>query len=212
MTGAPQSGERGIALLQVVLLMTLVTTAAAGAALLARVEVLLAYSHQSERDAAYAAQAILAATLQELDRAPDWDAVLAGAALASFADGPAAGSKRIPGGGTIEVCCGAASMTLRARSEDGIAWQPFGWCSLSGLLDLADAPRYYLAAWVVDDYEDSDGNIATDANDRLMVRAEAATPLGVRRALEVLIERAALDAATGTRAPGMRILSWLEVR
>lgn len=212
MTGAPQSGERGIALLHVVLLMTLVTTAAAGAALLARVEVLLAYSHQSERDAAYAAQAILAATLQELDRAPDWDAVLSGGALASFADGPAAGSKRIAGGGAIEVCCGAGSMTLRARAEDGAGWQPFGWCSLSSLLDLADAPRYYLAAWVVDDYDDSDGNVATDANDQLMVRTEAATPIGVRRALEVLIARAGLDAATGTRAPGVRILSWREVR
>lgn len=207
-----RSHENGIALLHVVLLLTLVTTAAGGAALLARVEILVASSHQSQRDAAYAAEAILAAALQALDWTEDWNAVLAGAAAANFADGPVGGHKQIPGSGIMEVCCGPRSMTLRARAEDGVGWQPFAWQSLAGLLGLADAPRYYLVAWVMDDLGDADGNVATDANDRVAVRAEAATPLGARRAVEVLVERAPVDAATGSRAPGLRILSWREVR
>ena len=211
MNRARRSGENGIALVHVLMLMTLVTTAAAGAAMLARVEILVASSHQNERSAAYAAQAILAAALQHLDWTEDWNATLAGVA-AGFADGPVTGAKRIPGGGTMEVCCGTGSMTLRARAEDGVTWQPVAWQSLGGLLDLAHAPPYYLAAWVVDDAEDTDGNVATDANDRLVVRAEAATPLGVRRALEVLVERAPIDAVIGSRPRGLRILSWREVR
>lgn len=211
MNSGSDGRERGVALLHVVLLLTMVTAAAGGAATLARIEVHLAEYQRGERDAAYAAQAMLAATIEELDRTLNWDSALSGATHAGFADGPNTVARRIPGGGTVMVCCSTGSMTARARAS-GVRWEPYAWQSLSGLLNLPDAPRQYVAAWLSDDPEDNDGNGAADSNDRLAVRAEATSPLGIRRAFEVLVERAPLDPATGMRPQGLRILAWHEAQ
>lgn len=209
--GAPRD-ERGIALLHVLMLLTIVTAISAGAAMLARVEVAVTYFQRSERDAAYAAQAAVAATMQELDRAADWNALLAGSRQASFASGSATTPRQIPGIGTVWVCCGAGSLTARIRAETGLPWQPFGWQSLDDLLGLSNAPRHFVVSWVLDDGEDADGNPLADSNDRMAVRVESIRTLGVRKALEVLVARAPLDPLAGRRAPGLEILVWREVR
>ena len=200
--------ERGIALLHVVLLLAMVTAAAGGAATVTRIEIHISQFQRGERDAAYAAQAMLAAALQELDRTANWDSVLAGGTHAGFADGPNTVARQIPGGGTVTVCCGAGSMTARARAASGVAWEPYAWQSVSGLLNVPEAPRQYVVAWVSDDPDDADGNSAADSNGRLLVRGEATSPLGLRKAFELLVERAPLDPLTGTRPRGLRILSW----
>jgi hypothetical protein len=207
----PGSHERGVALLQVVLLLVLVTATAAGAAMLARAEVLISYFHRSDRDAAYAAQAILAAALLDLDRTADWNGVLEGGRQSAFTDGSLTTPRQVPGGGTVLVCCGAGSLTARAEADTGLVWRPFCWDSLSGLLRLPDAPRFYLVAWVADDHEDSDGDVTADMNDMLLLRVEAVAPPAARRVIEVLVERAPRDAA-GIHPPGLRILSWREGR
>ena len=204
--------ERGVALLHVVLFLAMVTAAAGGAAAMARIEVYVSQFQRGERDAAYAAHAMIAATLQELDRAANWDSVLAGGARAAFADGPSTVPRQIPGGGTVSVCCGAGSMTARARAANGVMWEPYGWQSLAALLTVSDATRQYVVSWVADDPGDNDGNTVADSNDRIAVRAEAGSPLGTRKAYELLVERAAQDPASGARPPGLRILSWHEVR
>ena len=89
--------ERGIALLHVVLLLAMVTAAAGGAATVTRIEIHISQFQRGERDAAYAAQAMLAAALQELDRTANWDSVLAGGTHAGFADGPNTVARQIPG-------------------------------------------------------------------------------------------------------------------
>lgn len=208
----PGSGERGVALLHVVLLMTLVTAVAAGAAMLARTEVLVSRYHRDEREAAYAAQAMLAAALHDLDRGPQWNDVLAGLRVAAFADGSLTAPRQIPGGGTVLICCGPGTLTGRLQAETGLAWRPFGWQSLSGLLDLQGAARYYLIAWVVDDPADGDGDPLADSNDSIFVRAEAVTSLGVRKAVESIVERARPDPLNGETAPGLRIVAWREPR
>jgi hypothetical protein len=159
----------------------------------------------------YAAQAVVAVALQNLDRAADWNAVLAGSRQAAFADGFVADPRRIPGAGTVIVCCGDGSLTARAQSESGHGWQPFGWQSLSGLINEPRAPRHYVVAWIADDPGDADGDPASDSNDRIAVRAESIAPLGVRKVIEVLIERAPFDALSGTRVSGVKILSWRDV-
>lgn len=204
--------DRGIALLHVVMLLAMVTAIAGGAAMLARVEVLVSRYHRDEREAAYAAQAMLAAALQEIDRIADWNGVLAGSRLATFADGGVSTTRRIPGGGSVHVCCGAGTLTARVQTQSGLAWRPFGWQSLSGLLNLPDAPRYYLVAWVVDDPDDSDGDPERDSNDRIAVRAEAVTPLGVRKAVEAMAQRAPPGADSGVYSPGLQMLTWREIR
>jgi hypothetical protein len=206
------AGDAGVALLHVVLLMALMTVFTGGAAMLARVEVWVSGHHRAEREAAYAVQAMLAATFQDLDRVVEWNEILSGARSASFADGAVATPRQIPGGGTVNVCCGAGTLTDRLRVESGLAWRPFAWQSLSGLLGVTPAGKYYLVAWIVDDDADGDGDPARDANGRIAVRAEAVTPLGVRKAVEATVERAPPDPVSGSRSPGLEMLTWREIR
>jgi len=204
--------ERGLAILHVLVLLTLLMAVAEGAALVARVEVRVSQFHRSERDALNAAQAMLALTMQELERADDWNQVLAGARVAAFVDGPADLPRQIPGAGTVRVCCGAGSVDARTRAESGEAWQLFAWQSLGGLLDLPDAPRHYVIAWVLDDTDEADGNPLVDSNDRLALRVESVSALGVRNTLEALVIRSSIDLVTGNRLPGLELLVWRSVR
>ena len=211
MTGRRLHSEAGLALLHVILLTTLLTVVASGAAMLARIEVFVSRHHRTEREAAYAAQAMLAVTIQDLDRGADWSGPLSGARTATFADGAVDAPRVIPGGGTVRVCCGAGTLTERVRIETGIPWRPYGWQSFQGLLNLRISTGLYLVAWIADDEED-DGDAAADANGRMLVRAEAVTPLGVRKAVEAVVERAPPDLASGVYSPGLRMLTWREIR
>lgn len=206
------SGETGIALLHVVLLMTMLTAVTGGAAMLARIEVFVSRHHRTEREAAYAAQAMLAVAFQDLDRVAQWTDVLSGSQFATFADGAVGTPRQIPGGGTVRVCCGAGTLTERVQAESGLGWRPYGWQSLGGLLGLPDAARYYVVAWIVDDGDDGDGDPAIDNNGRILVRAEAVTPLGVRKALEAIVQRAPPDAVSGVYSPGLQMLTWRDMR
>ena len=212
MTRRPRAGEAGMALVHVLLLLTVITAVAGGAAMLARIEVAVSAAHRTDRDAAYAAQAVLAVALRELDGLPDWDGVLGGVRHAAFSDGAVSSPRQLPGGGQVVVCCARDSATARVDAETGMAWRPFAWQSLAALLQVADAPRQYVVAWITDDPADMDGNSSADSNDRLMVRAEAITPAGGRKGMAVLIQRAPLDAAHGSRPAGLEILSWHELR
>jgi hypothetical protein len=212
MMGAQRQHEAGVALLHVVLSLTMLTVVAGGAAMLARVEVLVSHYQHNEREALYGAQAIAAMALQDLAGTADWNGVLAGSRHAGFADGPVTVPRQIPGAGMVAVCCGPTSLTGRAQAETGEAWIPFGWQSLSGLIDEPRAGRHYLIAWIADDPGDSDGNPAADSNDRLTLRAESFAPVGVRKSIRALISRAPPDPVTGARQPGLKVLSWREVR
>jgi hypothetical protein len=200
--------QAGVAILHVLMLTTVLMAIAEGAALLARVEVRVSHFHRSEREAAYAAQAMLASSIQELENAPDWTAILSGAQVASFVDGPLDLPRQIPGAGTVNVCCGAGSLTARVRAETGNPWQPFGWQSVRGLLNLPDAPKQYVVTWVLDDRDESDGNALVDSNDRIALRVESVSALGVRKTLGALVNRAPLDLATGSRLPGLELMVW----
>ena len=204
--------QRGVAIIHVLMLLMVLMAVAEGAALVARVELRVSHFHRSERDAAYAAQAMLAASFQELEREADWNAVLSGARVAAFVDGPVDMPRQIPGAGTVNVCCAAGSLTARARAESGHAWQIFAWHSVRGLLNAPDAPRHYVVAWVLDDRDEVDGNPLADSNDRIAVRVEAVSALGVRKTIETLIGRAPMDVTTGSRPPGLELLLWRSVR
>jgi hypothetical protein len=201
-----------MAILHVLLLLTVLMTLAEGAALVARIEVRVSHFHRNEREAGYAAQAMLAMSLQELEHEVDWSAVLAGVRVASFVDGPADLPRQIPGAGRVNVCCGTGSLTARARAETGQSWQIFGWQSLSGLLNVPEAPRHYLVSWVLDDADEADGSPLIDSNDRIALRVESVSALGVRKTLHTLVSRCPLDLTTGSRLPGVELLLWRVVR
>ena len=65
--------------------------------------------------------------------------------------------------------------------------------------------------FVEDDEDEDDGNGSADVNRRVVVRAEAVQPDGLRRAVEALVEREPGDPLRGL-APAVRLLRWREVR
>ena len=97
-----------------------------------------------------------------------------------------------------------------AEEDEVVGQQPLE--QLSGLLDLPDAPRQYVVAWVLDDRDDTDGNPLADSNDRISLRVESVGALGVRKTIETLVSRAPLDVAAGSRLPGLELLLWRSVR
>ncbi len=203
--------ERGVAVIQVLLLLTVLAAASTGMAMLTILESSISRHHRIDREAAYAAEAMLALVLQELEGLADWNGVLAGTAAAGFADGPATVPRAIPGAGTVLVCCAAGSLSARLERDTGMPWRPFAWGSLAGLLGLGEAGRYYLVAWVADDRDDGDGDAAADSNNRILVRSEAVTPLGARKAIEAAVERPG-GGAPGPARRGLRVLTWRERR
>ena len=205
------AAEHGVAVIQVLLLLTVLAAASTGIAMLTVLESSISRHHRVDREAAYAAEAMLALVLRELDGLADWDGAVAGATAAGFADGPLTVPRAIPGSGTVLVCCAADSLSARLERDTGTPWRPFAWGSLAGLLGLTDAGRYYVVAWIADDRDDGDGDAAADSNNRILVRSEAVTPLGARKAIEAAVER---PGGPAPEAPGrgLRVLTWRERR
>ena len=212
MSASRSAGQRGVAVVHVLLLLTVFAAASSGVAMLSVLESTISRHHRVDREAAYAAEAMLALVLQELEELPDWSGALAGATVARFADGLPTVPRPIPGAGTVIVCCAADSLSGRLQRDTGVAWRPFAWGSLAGLLDLPDAGRYYLVAWVTDDPDDGDGDVGEDRNGRVLVRSEAVTPLGARKAIEAAVARPEPPAPGEAPARGMRVLTWRERR
>ena len=150
----------------------------------------------------------------------DWTPVLAGAVQSVRSDGIFAGRKDLPGGGSVVICCGSSSVAGRLAGESALAgavarrtlpWRPFLWAPLAALLPGSPLGRLYVVVFVEDDEGEEDGNGSADANRRVVVRAEAVQPDGLRRAVEALIEQEPGDPSRGL-APALRLLRWREVR
>jgi hypothetical protein len=222
---------RGSALLPVTLVLFLFSAIAIGAALVVRVELMVAERFRQSAEALYAAEAALQVAIAELEALPDWTPVVDGGHRSRFADGSFTGSKRVPGGGSVTVCCGAGSAFERLTSESqaspvparrALAWQPFLWATFDALVPRDPATRLYVLVFIADS---ADEEAATD--EAVLVRAEAIDPGGLRRTIESLVARRPAQnpelvttAANGplqsdempASAPVFRVLTWREVR
>ena len=212
--------QRGTALVIAITLVLLVVAIGAAVAVTSRTETLIAANFRASREMLYAADGIVALATRDLDTASDWNAVLSGASASSFTDGASIGSRTLPGGTPVVLCCGPGSLAadVQLRAYGGrdwgadtpqwqlFAWGPSAWWLPAGRLETP----VYVAIWVADDPEDGDGNPTTDANGRLLLHAQALGGRGGRRIVEVLVQR---PVSTGLPLPrGLRILSWHEVR
>ena len=132
--------------------------------------------------------------------------------------------------------CSSAAMDAataeRPWGSNNPRWQPFAWGPLSGLLPAAGVEPFYVMVMVGDDPSENDGDPYSDGTtlcvpgetgacnpgtDRLAVRAEAFGPFGAHATLELTIERRGAaerppDYNDGGSQPGVRILSWRELR
>ena len=216
----PFLGESGSALLPVMLLMFLFSAIAIGMVVVVRMETFVAVRFVQATQALHAADAGVALALSELRTMGDWTPVLAGAVQSARSDGVFGGRRDLPGGGLIALCCGSSSVAGRLTAESavsgatarqGLPWRPFLWSPLPALLPAWPSGSLYLVVFVQDDEDEDDGDGAADVNGRVVVRAEAIQPDGLRRVVEALVEREPPDPLRGL-APAVRLLRWREVR
>jgi Tfp pilus assembly protein PilX len=214
------AGERGTALLMALVLTLLVAAIGAAVAVTSRTEMAIAGNFEASRELLYAAEGAMALAIRELDTIPDWSVVLTGATASSFTDGAAIGTRTLPDGTTIVLCCTAGTLTADVQSRahagrswgaDTPQWQIFAWGRVQDWLPPGRIlGASYVVAWVADDPGDADGNPAADSNNRVELHVQALGVGGGRRVVQATLERPA--GAGSPPPPGLRIVSWRDLR
>lgn len=230
-----------MALIVTVLATGLLLGLGAALVLTTTVETGISANYREGLETLYAADAGIERVLLDLAAAPDWDAVLSGAARSTFVDGPAGGTRQIAGGATIDLTvetnqlrCGATAACSTAAMDAIAAERPWGrnnprW-QLYGSGQLVDASPgridsvTYIAVWVADDPSENDADPLRDGQPPFAV--DPRNPGNPGRGLLALRGHAygpagarravqATVARVGPAGPApssLRILAWREVR
>ena len=218
--------ERGIALVLVLLCATLFLALSGALVAVMSTETTISATFREGAVVLAAADAAIVRVIDDLARAPDVSAALAGTATSTFIDGAVTGARTLPDGTSLDLSeatnverCGASSCTdseiaaITAERPWGASnprWQVYasGW--LSDVAPAADAPRVYLVVWIGDDPLETDGDPVTDEADVdaaghevVLLRAAAYGAYSVRRRIEVVARRE--DGA-------VHLTSWREIR
>jgi Tfp pilus assembly protein PilX len=210
--------EHGAALIMAIALLLLLTAIAGAVAVASRTEVLIVGNVRQGREMLHAAEGAAALVVRDLGLVADWNTVLTGAVASSFTDGAAIGSRTLPGGDIVVLCCGAGSLTgeVQGRAHGGLSWGPdtpvwqiFAWGPVNSWLPAGriDSPLY-VVAWIADDPDDGDGNPYVDANGFLELHVHALGPRGGRRVVEAIVERPAGGSLADTKVRGWRDVRW----
>lgn len=191
--------QDGAALLLAITIALMLAAVGAAAVLTARIETLIAANFRQGEEALYAAEGGLARAIQDLSPLVDWTVLLAGAP-STFVDGAPTGSKQLPGGQTVVLCCGSGSLTddLQQRGNGGASWGPntpqwrlFGWGAASSWLAAGrSSSPFYVVIWVSDDVDDADGNPWIDSNGAVVIHALAVGPARARRSIQATVQHA----------------------
>jgi hypothetical protein len=192
-------------------------------------EGVIASNFRDQAEGAYAAEAALERALDDLAAASNWNAVLTGTTRSTFVDGAPSGTRTLADGSTIDLghvvnmadCgriqpCADADMdavtTERPWGPNNPRWQLYAHGRLADLLpnETIDSP-YYVTVLVGDDPSETDAKpledgAGTAGTGIVALRAEAFGPRGAHRSVEMTVARPAAG------QPGLRVLSWREVR
>jgi hypothetical protein len=182
-------------------LLSTVLVSAIGAALTvtANTEAAIISSFRTERELTYAAEAAVERAMQEVRLVTQWNDLLTGVQTTTFLDQTMVPA--LPSGGTLDLRVLTARMQAATNARFGGPNSPQWRLVASGR--LAD-----MAVWVADDVSETDGDPVADSNDVLMIRGEAVGSGGRTRTLDVTVTRAGVPAGQ----PGLRVISWREVR
>ncbi len=199
------ANQDGTALIIALMSMMLLTALGAAVVMVSRTESAIAGNYRNGQEALYAADAAVERVVQDLLMVPRWNDILSGATVSGFIEGTSTGSKGLPGGGHITLCCGTGTATGELQREtdtldlwgtNNPRWQLFAWGPISSLLGTTHIDSsVYVAVWVADDPADgpsadaTDGNPLLDANGTLTIRAEAIGAGGTRKVIEVTVAR-----------------------
>ena len=199
------ANEQGTALIIALMAMMLLTALAAAVVMVSSTEVKIAGNYNNAQETLYAADAAVERVVQDLLLVPRWNDILAGTVQSALIDGSATAVKSVPGGGSIRLCCDAASATgqLQAATDalnqwgtNNPKWKLFAYAPLKNMLpDVAMDSPSYIAVWIADDPADGldlahpDGNPLADTNGTLTLHAEAFGPTGTHKVIEVTVAR-----------------------
>jgi hypothetical protein len=225
------TSNRGMALIAVLLVASLIFVIGVGLALMLTVVQLVARNHREAAALVAAADGAVDLAADALVAA-DWQAVLAGGAVAPQSDGGPSGVRAVAGS-TVDLAaetnrqnCGRPSMCsaadLQALSAErpwganNPVWQLFLFGPLAGLGEFRFAADIYVLVWVGDDGRETDGRPDVDGGNPagrhvLRARAMAVGREGGRRVVDAEIVRVCLDGRS-TCEPSIRVQSQREVR
>lgn len=196
--------ERGIALILVMMTTALFAVLVGSLALAALTETAVAANHRDAADALYAAEAAVEFVLQEIALVEDWSEVLAAPGQSSFADGEPAGVRHV-GAANIDLSQATVDVSAAATPPAGAVALPAVLHAFSRFSDLVPGgppgSGTYVAVWLADRSpapKDEDAPLTA-----LSVVGEAFAGRGIRRAVEVLVEKADTSA--------VRVLAWREL-
>lgn len=226
--------SRGLALVTVLVITTLVLVLALGVALIGSINQAMLARHREALALGLAARGSLELAAAHL-AAADWQAVLEGHLWASVSDGPAGGTRQLPGGdvldldresnlltcGRVEACTDAqtTAVTLdRPWGANNPRWRPFLFGPMHTLVPLTRPAAIYLVVWVADDSRERDGDARRDApageagHGVLRLRTSAFGMRGGRRDAEAELARVCPQASGGPCSPEIRVHGLRDLR
>ena len=233
---ATQAGnhEHGIALIVSMMAMLLMSALGGALILMTTTEAKIARNYRNHSESLYAADAALERAVDDLGAIPDWNALLAGTSTSTFVDGTPSGTRTLADGTTLDIgealsmanCakvtpCSPADMdavTLeRPWGPNNPRWRLFAYGKVSEMLPTGTVNSpFYVIVMVGDDPSENDNDPLHDGVSEvnpgagvLAVRAEAWGSSGAHKVLELTLAR---TKSTQLGQPGVRLLSWREIR
>ena len=222
-----RTGDRGIALLIVLLAIVLLSAIGAALVLATTAETHIAMNFQRSDEALYAADAAAERVLDDLRSVADWTTLLTGTVFSSFVDGAPSGTRRLDDGSVISLTevvnlancqksAGCTSGEMNTVTQDrpwganNPRWTLFAYGALRDLLPGgAIDSACYIVAMIGDDPGEDDNDPARDGAAGnpgagiIAVRAEAFGSVGSHKVVEVTVTK---------NGSAVRPLSWRELR
>jgi hypothetical protein len=204
-----ERSDSGIALLFALIINSLVLAIGLGVVTAAALEVGMNGAARAEQASFLAADAVAARAMRDLAAVNVWSTVLDGSIRSTFSGGPMALDLHRYGPIDLVVTTAAlqqASDSFVRLGANAPQWRLFAWGWLS---DLAGDPPGrggpLVAAWVSDDWSETDNDPQMDSNGRVNIRTVAFGPAGAEQWIDMTV-------AQLTDPVGVRVVAWRTVR
>lgn len=175
------TGDRGAALIIVLLTMTLIASIGAALALTTAVETMVTGDFERLHEARYAAEGAFERALVDIAAIGDWNLLVSGGLQSTFTDGPPLGARTLADGASLDLAhvvnvancgkaaaCSAADVTgnatgLRPWGPNNPVWHLFAYGRFDTVLPGAVfRSKCYVVVLVADDPAEIDGEPSVD--------------------------------------------------
>lgn len=189
--------ELGAALVVALLALTLIAAVGASLTLTSTGEAMVAGDFARIQEARYAAEAGMERAMTDLRAFDDWASLPGDDAMSGFTDGPAAGIRQLPAGGTLDLgrvvnLANCGKVTACASIP---VWRLFAYAPLAVLLPAgAIRSSVYVVVLLADGPSATcaDGNAQPECSSgkqSLALRAEAFSARGAHQIVQAVVER-----------------------